>query len=154
MAPEHSISPVDQAAHDTVRDYKPDVARLAALLGISPSYLYNKTNPSIENQCLSLNEAVQLMAVTQDYRLLFAQAQVLGHVCLRLDDPAPTGDKELLNLYADWMSEQGLVSHEISESLAGPTITKDDIAAIRSAFDAQVRAGLTLLQRLEDIADD
>ena len=62
---------VKDATHATVHDYPGGAESLAPRMGIkSPQVLRNKVNPATDTHHLRLDEAVRMMAVTGDYRII------------------------------------------------------------------------------------
>lgn len=59
------------AAYNTVHDYKGGASALAPRMGIkSPAVLNSKVNPNTHTHHITLLEAVKLMEITGDYRIL------------------------------------------------------------------------------------
>lgn len=155
MAPEPSVSPVEAAAYAAVHDFKAGAQVLATQLGMPLSALYNKVNSSLDSHQLTLREAISLMAITRDYRLLGAIAQALGHVAIPvIESDAPTGDAELLSLYARLHRQLGQFSGSIEVALRQGAIVQENIKWIERDFFEAITAGLTFISRLGEIADD
>lgn len=156
MAPEpSSVSPVDAAAYSAIHDFKAGAQCLATQLGMPLSTLYNKVNSSIDSHQLTMREAISLMAITRDYRLLAAIAQTLGHVAIPvIESDVATGDAELLSLYARLHRQLGNFSGSIEDALRYGTISREDIKGIEHDFFEAITAGLTFISRMGEIADD
>ncbi len=149
---------LDDAIHATVHDYtdpltgKRGAAALAPRMGVSSGTLSNKANPTMPDHKLGLAESITLQFVSTDYSILYCYARTLGHCAWPLPPVSGQGDVELLDAYAEVHAKTGTVARTIRAALADRRITAVEVAAIREAFDDQVRAGLALLSRFDGLA--
>ncbi len=152
-------SDLDDAVHATVHDYvepltgKRGAVALAPRMAMSPGTLSNKANPQMPDHKLGLVESIPLQLVTGEYAILHSYARTLGHCAWPLPPVTAQGDVELLDTYADMHVQAGAVARTVRAALADRRITAAEIAAIRQAFDAQVRAGLAFLARFDGLAE-
>jgi hypothetical protein len=123
------VSNLDAAKYAAVHDFPGGASALAALVGLAPSTLCNKVNPSVDTHHLSLSEAVKIQAITQDGRILEAEAAALGYVAIRLPRAGAGSDVELLNAYAKWTRDIGETAEAIQTALEGE-IDEASLAAI------------------------
>lgn len=150
---------LDDAVHATVHDYRDPLtgqrgaAALAPLMGMSSGTLNNKVNPTMPDHKLGLAESITLQVVSKEFRILHCYARTLGHCAWPLPPVSAQGDVELLDAYAEVHAKAGTVARAIRAALADRRITSAEVAAIREAFDAQVRAGLALLGRFDGLAE-
>ena len=77
------------AAYMTGHSYPGGVPALAARMGMDARALSLKLNPNDAAHTLSLDEAVVLMALTGDHRILNAMASELGYVLAQQQPGAP-----------------------------------------------------------------
>ena len=150
--------PIDVAIYETVHQYKDPRSRqrgatgLAPRVNMQPGTLNNKANPAQEHQ-LTLRESVPIQLTTGDYRILHRYAAALGHVAYPLPD-GESSDVELLTQYAAFHAAVGAKSAAIREALVDGRITTSELTDIRQCFDSMVRAGLSLMLRIEGLADE
>jgi len=148
------ITNLDRAMHAVVHDYgKRGATELGPLIGIAPSTLSNKVNPSVETTWLYVAEAIRLQAFTKDYRILHAEAELLNHIAVPIEAFAGMSDLELLDAYATWIAEIGDVSGSILEALEDRHISRAEVETIRSDMHNAARAAFGLLARLESLAE-
>ena len=120
---------------------------LAPRMGLNPTILSNKANPRQLNNRLTLEEAVDLMAVTRDHQILHAIAQELDYALIPLQQGEPS-DVALLTLYAQWQGEMGQVHQAIASAFEDQRITPAEQAEIEHRFHQAETSGLTYLQRM------
>lgn len=75
---------VPDAAYITGHDYPGGTSALGPRIGVSGGVLSNKLNPNIDTHHLTLAEAMRIMVMTQDVRILQAQANELGYMVVPL----------------------------------------------------------------------
>lgn len=150
---------LDRALYDTVHGYVDRKARsrgavaLAPKVGLQPGTLSNKVNPQMDTHQVGLRESIPLQLAAGDYRILAAYASVLGHVVYALPGDAIASDLELLTQYSEFHANVGKHSGVIREALRDGRISAAEIASVRQAFEELVRSGLSVLHRLEALAD-
>jgi hypothetical protein len=146
---------LDMAIYDTVHDYRDPRTRargstaLAPRCGMHPGTLNNKADPGIDTHKLGLVESVPVQLAADDYRILHAYAADLGHCAWQLPAATSASDVEVLDAYALVHERAGKKAAAIRAALADNRVTTAELAEIRHHFDAEVRAGLQLLSRLE-----
>ena len=115
--------------------------------------LQNKADPRMDHQ-LTVREAVAIQTVAKDVRILRAEAQVLGHVCIELGEFNGVSDIELLNAYAAWHSEIGNTSRAIALALDDRWVTRAEYEAVKKEMFADAQRAFEFLSRLEGLIDD
>lgn len=154
---EEIFGDLDVAVHGTVHGYVDPVTRkrgavaLAPLVAMAAGTLSNKANPTMPEHKLGLAESIAVQVAAGDYQILYAYARSLRHCAWPLPAVSNGGDVELLDAYAAVHECAGEKAAQIRQALADRRITAPEVAAIRAAFDAEVRAGLAMLARLEDL---
>lgn len=148
---------LDSAIYETVNGFVDPVTKgrgataLAPRLNIAAGTLSNKANPTQEHQ-LGLRESLSLQLATMNFEILYAYNAALGHVGFRLPDAESFGDVELLDTYCELHAHVGRLAMEIRNALVDQAITREEVRAIRLAFDRLVRAGLGVINRIEGLA--
>ena len=108
---EEVIGELAQVVYNTVHGYrdaktgKRGPVVLAPRLGMLPGTLANKANPMQDSE-LTLSEAVAVQLATQDYRILHAQAWMLGHATYELPE-VTVSDMEILTQYTEYHAAVG-----------------------------------------------
>lgn len=145
------MTPKD-AAHATVHGYPGGSMSLAPRLGVSASILRAKVNPN-DHHGLMIDEAVRLMEITDDHRILVSMNEALGYLppIKRVD--FTVGDAALLETYTRLMSELGDFSGEFHEALRDGKITQKEIARMRTELLEFFAAGEELMNRVEQLAE-
>lgn len=144
------VSNLDTAKYDTVHDYPGGAVALGPLAGMNPGTLGNKVNPTIDTHHLTLSEAVTLQALTKDYRILHAEAAMLGHVAIQLPQADACSDIELLNAYAAWTKDIGETAAAISKALEG-RIDQKALAEIHREMHEDFARALDLFARFKQL---
>ncbi|MFI9653949.1 phage regulatory CII family protein [Guyparkeria sp. GHLCS8-2] len=148
--PEFSVSNLDAAKHAVVHDFPGGAVALAPLAGMNPGTLSNKVNPTIDSHHLTLSESVTIQAISQDYRILHAEAAMLGHAAIPLPKPGNCSDVELLNAYARWTKDIGETAAAINEALEGD-IDEKALAAIHREMHEDFARALELFARFKQL---
>lgn len=145
---------LEQAIHDTVNGYMDPSTRqrgavaLAPRLGMRPATLSNKANPLCDHE-LKLAESVPLQLIADNYSILHAYAAALGHCAVRLPEADRVGDTALLDAYCQMHAELGEFAEDMRLALADGSISQEQVTKMRCAFDSTVRAGLSVLARMD-----
>lgn len=116
------------AAYNTVHDYKGGASALAPRMGIkSPAVLNSKVNPNTHTHHITLLEAVKLMEITGDYRILQEMCARLGKVAIDLPDiPESKRDTSLMDTFLYLAIHKGNVSKAFREMMADGRITQGE----------------------------
>lgn len=152
--PDQIFGALEQAIHDTVNGYVDPATRqrgavaLAPRLGMRPNTLSNKANPLCEHE-LKLSESIPLQLIADNFAILNAYASSLGHCAVRLPESDQVGDTALLDAYCTMHAELGDFAEDMRAALADGQVSADEVARMRKAFDSTVRAGLSVLARMD-----
>ena len=153
----NELSDIDLAKQKTVKSFKGGATALAPLLNIHhASVLSNKVNPHNETHHLTVNESVTLQAITQNFSILHACANVLGFVCVPIptEELQDTSDMELLTVWAEWQAEAGETAQEIRNALKDKKITQAELKKIKKEVFEDIAREMEMLQRLEAVAEE
>lgn len=135
---------VIDAAYGVVHDYPGGSVALAPRMKMSHAILRGKVNPNDAGHHLTLVESVRLQALTGDHRILFAEADELGYMLVRLPD-IDAGDftSEAMRT----VKEFGEFIGKCGEVMADNTVSKNELRAVeRELIDAM--AHITRLHQL------
>ncbi len=152
---DQAYSDLDQAKRDVLADYNGKASAMAPLIGIkNPKVLNNKVNPDMSSHGLMVDEAVAMQLIARDNRILFAEASILGFVCLPLPTSRlnQTSDTELLTLWAEWQKEIADAATAMHDALADGDIEGHEVARINREMHESFAKGMELLQRFEALA--
>lgn len=141
------MSAVADAAYNTVHDYPGGAEALAPRMGKSAKVLDSKVSRNVSTHHLTLHEAVQIMGLTGDHRMLRAICRHLGYLDpIRAVVYEGIADEQLLELVAAFYSETGDVSRSLVAALADGRVTQREF----ESFDEQTIEAMTALAELRD----
>lgn len=108
---------INDAAHKTVYAAGgPKV--IAARLDASESVIRAKANPNDESRWFYLPEAVELMSLTGDHRILESMADEFGYLLTQIPEEIDSADRALIHMVSDSIKGQGDEAN-IRRALAG-----------------------------------
>ncbi|WLF83777.1 phage regulatory CII family protein [Moraxella sp. ZY210820] len=115
-------------AYNTVHDFPGGATALAPRMGIkSHAVLNSKVNPNTETHHLTLMEAVKIMQITGDYRILHAINAQLGKVSIDLPDiPESQRDVSLMEQMLEISIKKGDVTKAFKQMIADGRITRGE----------------------------
>ena len=140
------MSAVADAAYNTVHDYPGGAEALAPRMGKSAKVLDSKVSRNVSTHRLTLHEAVQIMGLTGDHRMLRAICRHLGYLDpIRAVVYEGIADEQLLELVA-----AALESGDVSRSLVAAWFDGQVSQREFEAFDEQTIEAMTALAELRD----
>lgn len=126
---------VKDAAYHTVHDYPGGAAALAVRMGKkSGQVLTNKVNPNNEDHHLRLDEAVAMMSLTGDHRIIEAMAGELGGVFAMLPYGEVTGEN-LFGLILSATAQNGDICQAFNQAMQDGRIDAREEKAILGMID-------------------
>ncbi len=140
-------SQVVKACYDTLKKFN-NTAELERLLGKRPGVLPNEINPNQHGHKFGLFDAIRLMKLSNDIRILRSMAAELGYSLYFLGDYSGISDVELLNCYSQFHAEIGDMNRAIAESLEDGDIEQHEFNRIEHELQQVFTAALELLERL------
>jgi len=150
---------ISDAAHKTVKEYPGGAEALATRLvtvnergeerPMSGAVLRNKVNPNNTTHHLTLAEASEIMALTDNHRILHALAAEHGYVLRRVEG-APSGSVVTAILAVS--ARQGDLAQAVAESLADGQITPNEAIEIGRLCASIQADAAELAQRAEQAA--
>ena len=148
------LSELDMAVYRTVHDFPGGAKALATYLSVRPGTLSNKADPACDTHHLNLSEALAIMLVSKDFRILRALALETNHGVIQLANLTGVSDMELLDAYTKMNQELGDVAGAMGRAFADRRLTHAEFNEIsREMFEA-INATLELRRRLEAVIDD
>ena len=155
------LRPLAAAAKATIHDFPGSAAGLVTTLRQTdnrykkaPHTLLNEVNANSSQHKLGLFDSVLFQLASNDYRMLHAQCAALSHVAVPLGDFSGVSDVELLEAYANWHADIGMVAKEMAEAFADRRVTSPEFLILKELIYQTSRTGMELLSRLEAVVDD
>jgi hypothetical protein len=128
------------------------VPALAAKMGMPAGTLYNKLNPhESTHHKLTLQDVIQITAITGDLRLLKALAQTLGCVCFPVPNLHHVSDEALLELINNVGAEGGDFYRAINVALGKKRPEAKDVARIHKEALEFIGAIVEAMTRTEGL---
>lgn len=130
---------VSDAAYITGHDHPGGAAALAPRMGMSGAVLSNKLNPNMDSHHLTLAEAMRLMVLTGDVRILNAMAGELHYMAV----PIPAiADDSVMHAMTATVTEFGAYIKAVGDSLDDGRVTKTEVRNIgKELGNLMARAG-------------
>jgi hypothetical protein len=135
---------VEQAAYATV--HEAGAKAVAATMGVGYQVLLNKVNPNNTSHHLSLVEAVELMRVTGDTRIIEALANEFCGTFFPVPELASGLPPNLVSDLATISANFGALMREVAEDLVDGVITRNEVDQVESQA-CKLRVALTVLLR-------
>jgi hypothetical protein len=122
---------LDIAIHGTAHDAPGGLPALARRMGVHEQVLRNKVCPTTDSHKLNLREAVAMMDLSNDDRILEVLAELRGYTLSRKELPDAAS---IVEAVLSTNTEQGDVSRAIRDAISDGKITEQE----RSAITAQI----------------
>ncbi len=134
------------AAHKTVLSYPGGSEALCTRIDMSAAVLRSKVNPAVKTHRLAIEEADEIMGVTQDYSILQALAANHGFGLIKLEEVAQPATIEQFLLASNVAA--GDLARVIRDALADGVISKNDLQLIEQTGAAAQAVIISLVGRL------
>ena len=131
---------IKDAMYSTVHDYPGGAVSLAPRLNMSAAILNSKVNPNTETHHLRLDEALKIMAFTDDYRMIEAMAEQLGGVFVKLPSEDFCGQESLIDLVLSVSAKNGKLCHLVNEIIKGGKISRKEASMIKAVISKKISA--------------
>ena len=138
----------------TCHAYPNGIKSLASALSINPGTLYNKCNSSMTSHHLNIQEALDMMRHTQDFRILETLCRQTHHACVSSVKFQNISDMVLFEAWTACDMEHGITAQIIREALEDGCINKAELKKIRSEMFIDFARELELLDRLKQLSGD
>lgn len=129
------------AAHRIGHDHLGGMDTLGPLMGCNPRVLNNKLNPACHSHHLTLVEAMRLQQITGRHDVLFAEADLLGYVCIPRPD---TSDLNITSALTRACSEFGDYMREADAALKDGRVTPNEIKRLEKELSELMAAAAAL----------
>jgi hypothetical protein len=140
------------AFHKTVHSFPGGVEALAPRLGYTAGLLRNKANPNSQTNVLTMDDASRVMEISSDYATLHALAEAHGFVLTKIDEQ-PATDMGVLESATSVWQQMGQLGTEVHKALSDGRVDKHEVKDIEAAIFATVRPMMSLLSRLNGMAE-
>ena len=142
---------VTDAAYSTVHDYPGGAGSLAPRIGTSQAVLNSKVNPNTTTHHLTLAEAVKLMVLTGDKRILHAIALQTGDVVIEGAAAADACEMAILGSLTGLFARTGQVGTAVHGALEDGRITERECRDIeREVYKLRAKS-LQLVRKLQSL---
>lgn len=135
---------LEEAIHKTAKEFSEGTKGLAIRIGVRPGNLQNKVDPGMPDHVLNVNEALSMMLVANDFRILEVLAHETGHGVVPLPKTEFPGDLDMLTAWAEWSTEIGETAAALKEALAGGSITRAKADKIKRELIEDFQKGMAL----------
>ncbi len=143
---------LDAAIQTTCRKYPGSIKALASDLSIAQGTLYNKCNPGMTSHCLNLQEALNIMHLSQNFSILQVLCRKTHHACVSTVTFQHISDMVLFEAWTACDMEHGKTVTMIREALEDRRIDEMEFRQIRSEMFIDFARELELLDRLRQYA--
>lgn len=140
------------AIHAAVHDYQGGAESLAPRFPMSPVVLRSKVNPNMNTHHVTVRDLDKILALTGDYRPLYALAANHNHVCVPLMD-GPIGDLAILERITDVWKEVGDVGQLTQAILADSKVERGEVDRLKTEVQHATSALLALQFALEALQE-
>lgn len=141
------------AAYHTVHEYVGGAAALAARLGIrSAAVLNSKVNPNTSTHHLRLDEAISLMVLTDDYRILQAMNFQLGFISIPIPDKASDTEINVMNHVLDIGHRKGELCATIKDIFEDGIVTTEEARTFRALANRICSGVMALANELDGLS--
>lgn len=136
---------VADAAYHTAHAFPGGVPALAQRMAVSQHTLAHKVSLYDTTHHLTLREAVTMQEISRDYRILYAMAGALGHVCVSMQiSKAPSTMGDVLRMAREF----GEMLAAVEAAAADGRVTQNEMHECERQFAELVAAGQTMLGTL------
>lgn len=148
------IDSLEDSIAKTSRDFPGGIKLLAEKLSINQGTLYNKCNPSMESHRLTLQEALDIMQLSEDVRILDVLCRKTHHACIPQTQFRHAGDMALFDAWTASDMEHGKTVETIRNALSDERIDNNEYCNIRSEMFVDFARELELLDRLNNLCSN
>lgn len=142
------MTKVENAAYAVVHATRDRARDISERTGINLAVLLNKVNQNNDRNHLMLAESVAIQAACGDHRILFAEADVLGYVCVPKPKPESTiSSTSMVSAIATACAEFGDYMRQVDSSTLDGHITFNEQKKLERELGELVSA-VTALQTI------
>jgi hypothetical protein len=134
--------------------YSFGVVELAQKMGLRPGTLYNKADADEDTHHQpTLRDVLLSTRLTGDMRVIDALNEAFNRAAFDVSNCAEKSDDALLELFADYGSENGEFCTVIRDALRSRRFRPEDFVLIKEEAMDVVASLMTLVHRLEGLVD-
>lgn len=145
------MNQLEMAVHRTAHDFPGGIPALAAAMGQKPGVLKNKVDPNSEWNKLSLDEALQMMLLANDRRILSELARELG---CEVQGGRPMRNEHLIESLLKEQAEHGDVASMLAKVLEDGRVTPREAFEVAREIDDEIQALTQLKHSVQAAADN
>jgi len=155
----HDIDALDQAAYETVHNFKDKntgkkgAGGIADITGMKASSVQNKANRTEEFANFNIKEMRSLMLATNDFRMLKVMNQVCGFIAVELPSIEYPADSDLVNAHIDVVTELGEATGEMKRALNDKKLTQAELRKVKKEFHDVIEKVYGLFSVLDGMAE-
>lgn len=135
---------LEGVAHGLMRDFPGGARAVAAMIGMRDTILADKCRPSDRGHHLMVNEALSIQIATGDHRILFAEAEELGYMLVKLpsidDSDFTTEALRTVKEFGDFIGKCG-------EVLEDGKVSRNELRAVEKEL-IEAMAHITRLHQI------
>ena len=147
------MTPLQEAIYKTAHDFKGGARALAMRINAHPGTFNNKVDPSMPSHVININEALAVMLVAHDYRILEVLAHETGHALYQLPAVEFPADMDMLSAWADWQNEIAETVRALRSSIDDNKITQAELRTVKKELIEDLQKGLAMLAVMEGMAE-
>ncbi|MEM5384164.1 phage regulatory CII family protein [Paraburkholderia phymatum] len=140
-------------AHAVVHDYKGGCESLAPRVGMSAQVLRNKANPNTDTHHLTLRNAIDVTAMTDDDRILEAWARERGFALVKVPDVGNCNDAAIVELMGEAWATHGAVGKEICKTLEDGRVELREVDRVEQCIYKHAQVLFNISARLRGMAE-
>lgn len=146
------MNQLELAVHRTAHDFPGGVPAMAAAMSIKPGVFKNKVDPNCDWNKLTLDEAMQMMLLSGDKRILIEMARELG--CLVSDQNRPRKPGSIISELLREQAEHGDVASLLSKVLEDNRVTPREAFDVAREIEDEIAALSMLKDAVQAAADN
>ncbi|MPW17906.1 hypothetical protein GCT13_13400 [Paraburkholderia sp. CNPSo 3157] len=140
-------------AHAVVHDYPGGCESLAPRIGMSAQVLRNKANPNTDTHHLTLKNAIDVTAMTDDDRILEAWARERGYALVKVPDVGNCNDAAIVELMGEAWATHGDVGQEICKTLEDGRVELTEVDRVEQRIFKHAQVLFNISARLRGMAE-
>ncbi|MBA73487.1 MAG: hypothetical protein CMO73_12535 [Verrucomicrobiales bacterium] len=137
MQSPRNYNAVLHSAHLLLKSHPHAAEVFACALGKTANTVRNELNPNLPSYKLGLIDAIEMMATTQCYSLLYQINAMLGFVAVPVD-ASPKVEGKLLDQFCSWQASVGQTCQTIYDAIEDDVITPTELNSITRAGNIKV----------------
>lgn len=140
------------AAHLIAHDCEGGAEALAMRLGVGYKVFCGKVDPRDKGHLLGLQEAVRMQQLSGRCDVLYAMADMLGHVCIPKPETSSSGS-DVSTLLANTCAEFGDYLRETDKAMHDRVVTPNEVKVLQKELIELVCAATRLHSRMAAMAE-